>query len=103
MKQDEAKLNITPNDNHNWDNIIITRDCEGANVMYFIGWKEGEYHHMDTIWLPQDLMYKEIPLTLYVNNEQVVKGEEAWDYKSEISNIFHVCLKVYMFWMWSIC
>lgn len=40
---------------------------------------------MDISRLQKDLLYKEIPLTLYVNNEQVVDGEwvfAAWNYKS---------------------
>jgi len=54
--------------------------------MYFPRWKKGEYH-VDIVWLPKDLLYKEIPLTLYVNNEQVTKGEWVfitWDYKGGV-------------------
>jgi hypothetical protein len=54
--------------------------------MYFPSWKKGEYH-VDIVWLPKDLLYKEIPLTLYVSNEQVTKGEWmfiAWDYKGVV-------------------
>jgi hypothetical protein len=54
--------------------------------MYFPRWKKGKYY-VDIVWLPKDLSYKEIPLTLYVSNEQVTKGEWmfiAWDYKGVV-------------------
>jgi hypothetical protein len=46
---------------------MITWDYKKIDVMYFICWKEGTYH-VDIIQLLKDLLYKEIPLTLYVSN-----------------------------------
>jgi hypothetical protein len=46
---------------------------EGTNVVYLWGQKKGKYHE-DMVWLLEDLLYKEIPLTLYVNNEQIMEG-----------------------------
>ncbi len=48
---------------------------------------EKKKYYVDIIWLPKDLLYKESPLTLYVSNEQVTKGEWmfiAWDYKGVV-------------------
>lgn len=51
MGRNRVELNITLDDNHNWDNnTMITWDYEGIDVMYswcihvFLGQKEGEYH-----------------------------------------------------------
>jgi len=52
--------------------------------MYFPSQEKGEYH-VDIVWLLEDLLYKEIPLILYVSSEQLVKGDQmfvTWDYKS---------------------
>jgi hypothetical protein len=51
--------------------------------MCFLGQKEGHYH-VNIVQLPKDLLYKEIPSTSYVNNEQIIEGEQVfvtWDYK----------------------
>jgi hypothetical protein len=41
-------------------------------------------YHVDIIWLPKDLVYKDIPLTMYIDNEQIMEGEQVYiasDYK----------------------
>lgn len=46
-----------------------------------LGNEEGEYH-VDIIRLSKDLLYKEIPMTFYVNTKHVVDKEQifiAWD------------------------
>jgi hypothetical protein len=61
----------------------FTWDYKGTNAMYFRYWKKGKYH-VDIIWLLKDLLYKEIPLTLYVSSEQIIKRKQlfvAQDYK----------------------
>lgn len=42
--------------------------------MYFPNQYEGKYH-VNMVQLLEDLLYKEVPFTLYVRSEQVVKGE----------------------------
>jgi len=51
--------------------------------MYFPSPKMVKYR-VDIIWLPKDLLYKDIPLTMYFNNEQIMEGEQVYiasDYK----------------------
>jgi len=43
---------------------IMTWDYEGAHVIYFPVEEEGQYD-VDFFQLPKDLLYKDIPLTLY--------------------------------------
>jgi len=74
MKQNRVESNITLDDNHNWDNTMITWDYKEKNLMYFPRQDEGKYH-VNIVQLSEDLLYKEIPLMLYVSSEQVVKGE----------------------------
>jgi hypothetical protein len=41
-------------------------------------------YRVDIIWLPKDLLYKDIPLTMYFNNEQIMEGGQVYiasDYK----------------------
>jgi hypothetical protein len=60
---------------------VTTWNYEGANVIYLLG-KEGEYY-VDIVQLSNDLLYKDIPMTFYVNNEHVVDDEQrfiAWDH-----------------------
>jgi hypothetical protein len=40
-------------------------------VIYFLRKEEGE-HDVDISWLLEDLLYKDIPLTLYVRNKNVM-------------------------------
>jgi hypothetical protein len=36
MRRNQVESNITPNDNHNWDdNTMITSDYKEKNLMYF--------------------------------------------------------------------
>jgi hypothetical protein len=53
---------------------MITWDYKEKHLMYFPSQDEGKYH-VNIVQLPEDLLYKEVPLTLYVSNEQVAKGE----------------------------
>ncbi len=51
--------------------------------MSFPNQKMGKYR-VDIIQLLEDLLYKEVPLILYVSNEQIVKRKQlfvAQDYK----------------------
>ncbi len=67
----------------NWDNhTIVTWVYETVDVIYFLGQEEGQYH-VDISHLPKDLLYKDIPLTLYVRLENVMDRESvfiAWDH-----------------------
>jgi hypothetical protein len=49
----------------------------GANVIYFLGQKESQYH-VDILRLLEDLLYKDIPLTLYVKIENVMDRESVF-------------------------
>jgi hypothetical protein len=44
---------------------------KGANVIYFLGQKEEKH---DISKLLEDLLYKNIPLTLYVKTKNVTKN-----------------------------
>jgi hypothetical protein len=67
----------------NWDNhTIVTWVYEMADVIYFLGQEEGQYH-VDISHLLKDLLYKDIPVTLYVKLENVMDRESvfiAWDH-----------------------
>jgi hypothetical protein len=59
----------------------MTWNFEGIDVIYLLG-EEGEYH-VDIAQLLDYLLYKDILMTFYVNNEHVVDGEQrfiAWDH-----------------------
>jgi hypothetical protein len=45
--------------------------------MYFPNQKKGKYH-VDIIQFRENLLYKEIPLTLYVSNEQIIKRKQLF-------------------------
>jgi hypothetical protein len=70
------------NDNEIYnDHTVVTWNFEGIDVIYLLG-EEGEYH-VDIAQLSDDLLYKDILMTFYVNNEHVVDGEQgfiAWDH-----------------------
>ncbi len=72
-------------DSESWDDhTIVTWDYEGKDVMYLLGKERWEYH-VDIAWLSEYLLYKDIPMTFYVNNEDVMDGEQmfiVWDYNS---------------------
>jgi hypothetical protein len=60
----------------------VTWDYEGADVIYFPSLEEGQYD-VDIFSLPKDLLYKDIPLTLYVKTKNVMDRENvfiAWDH-----------------------
>lgn len=76
MRWNQVESNITPNDNHNWDDHEYMGITKKKNLMYFPSQDEGKYH-VNIVQLPEDLLYKEVPLTLYVSNEQVVKRNEC--------------------------
>lgn len=60
---------------------MTTWNYKGTYVIYLLG-KEGEYH-VDIVQLLDDLLYKDISMTFYVNNEHVVDGEQrfiGWDH-----------------------
>jgi hypothetical protein len=65
-----------------WDDrTIVTSDYEGANAIYFPTQEEGKYD-VDIFQLSKDLLYKDIPLTLYVKIEHVIEKESVfitWD------------------------
>jgi hypothetical protein len=45
--------------------------------------KEKRKYHVDIAQLSKDLLYKDIPMTFYVNSEGVMEGEQMfiiWDY-----------------------
>jgi hypothetical protein len=51
---------------HKWDDhIIMTWDYENINVIYFLG-QDKEKYDVDISQLSKDILYKDIPLTLYV-------------------------------------
>jgi hypothetical protein len=57
---------------------------EGANVIYFLGQEEGQYD-VDIFQLLKDLLYKYIPLTLYIRTKNVMDRESvfiAWDHNN---------------------
>ncbi len=66
-----------------WDNhTIVTWDYEGANVIYFLGQGKGQYD-VDIFLLFEHLLYKDIPLTLYVKTKNVTDMESVfitWDH-----------------------
>lgn len=47
------------------DHTIMTWHYESANVIYFLSQEEGKYD-VNISWLLKDILYKNIPLTLYV-------------------------------------
>ncbi len=60
----------------------MTWDYEGVDVICFLGQKEGQYD-VDIFLLFEDLLYKDIPLTLYVRFENVMDKESVfitWDH-----------------------
>jgi hypothetical protein len=60
----------------------VTWDYEGVDVICFLGQKEGQYD-VDIFLLFEDLLYKDIPLTLYVRFENVMDKESVfitWDH-----------------------
>jgi hypothetical protein len=71
MSSNQVEEEIIEHD-ANWDNhTIVTWDYEGADVIYFLGQEEGQYH-VDISQLLKDLLYKDKPLTLYVRLENVM-------------------------------
>jgi hypothetical protein len=68
---------------HKWDDhIVVTWDYEGVDVTYFPSLEEGQYD-VDISSLHKDLLYKDIPLTLYIKIENVMGRENVfitWDY-----------------------
>ncbi len=70
-------------DGESWDDhIIVTWDYERKDVIYFLN-KEKYIYHVDIAQLSEDLSYKDIPMTFYVNSEGVMEGEQMfiiWDY-----------------------
>ncbi len=64
------------------EHTIVTWVYERANVIYFLGQEEGRYD-VDISWLSKDLLYKDIPLTLYVRIDNVMDKENVfitWDH-----------------------
>jgi hypothetical protein len=59
----------------------VTWACEGGDVICFLGKAKGEYH-VDIIWLSEYLLYKDISMTVHVNNEGVMDKEHliVWNY-----------------------
>jgi hypothetical protein len=58
------------NDSEIWnDHAVMTWNYERIDVIYLLG-KEGEYH-VDIAQLSDELLYKDMPMTFYVNNEHV--------------------------------
>ncbi len=78
---EEANSNMVIDDNDTWDDQkIMTWDYEGADVLFARQWRRkiscGYYSVI------KDLLYKEIPMTFYVNTKHVVDKEQifiAWD------------------------
>ncbi len=61
-----------------WDNhTIVTWDYEGVDVIYFLGHEKGQYD-VDIFRLHEDLLYKDIPLTLYVKTKSVMDRENVF-------------------------
>jgi hypothetical protein len=59
----------------------MTWNFKRIDVIYLLG-KEGKYH-VDIAPLLDDLLYRDITMTFYINNEHVVDGEQrfiAWDH-----------------------
>jgi len=53
-------------------------------------------YHVDIIWLPKDLLYKDIPLTMYINNEQIMEGEQVY-IASDYKGVYVTSVCVYLF------
>jgi hypothetical protein len=69
----------------NWDDhTIVTWVYEGADVIYFLG-QEGQYH-VDIIQLQEDLLHKDISLTLYVNVMDKDNVFITWDHNGTSVN-----------------
>ncbi len=49
----------------------MTWDYERADVIYFLSQEDGKYD-VSISWLLKDLLYKDIPLTLYVRTKNVM-------------------------------
>jgi hypothetical protein len=49
----------------------MTWDYEGVDVIYFLSQKERDYD-VDISQLLEDLLYKDIPLTLNIKTENVI-------------------------------
>ncbi len=87
------------------NHTIVTWVFEGADVIYFPSQEEGQYC-VDISWLLKDLLYKDIPLTLYFRTENVMDSESvfiAWDHNGMSVKYLHAHLKESMFWMSLIC
>jgi len=77
MSSNQVEEKIIEHD-ASWDNhTIVTWDYERADVIYFLGQEEGQYH-VDISQLPKDLLYKDKPLTLYVRLENVMDMESVF-------------------------
>jgi hypothetical protein len=50
---------------------IMTWDYEGEDLKYFLDQEDGKYN-MNISWLLKNLLYKDIPVTLYVRTENVL-------------------------------
>jgi hypothetical protein len=60
----------------------VTWVYERVDVIYFPSQEEGQYD-VDIFWLPEDLLYKDLTLTLYVRTENVMDKEsvfKVWDH-----------------------
>jgi hypothetical protein len=58
------------------DHTIMAWVYEGAYVIYFPGQEEGQYD-VDIFQLLEDLLYKDIPLTLYIKTKNVMDRESV--------------------------
>jgi hypothetical protein len=68
----------------------MTWDYEGAYVIYFPSQEKGRYK-VDIFQLLDNLLYKDIPLTLYVRIENVMDRESVfitWDHNGISAKYF---------------
>jgi hypothetical protein len=59
------------------NHTIMTWVFEGEDVIYFPSLEKGQYD-VDISWLLKDLLYKDIPLTLYFKTENVMDSESVF-------------------------
>jgi hypothetical protein len=79
----------------------MTYVYDGANVLYFLVQEEGQYD-VDTFLLPKDLMYKDIPLTLYVRIKNVMDRDSVfitWDHNGTNVKYLPCLFERSMSWM----
>jgi hypothetical protein len=76
----------------------MTQDYQGIDVIY-LQVRKGRIYHVDIAKFLKDLLYNDIPITFYINNEHVMDG----DHNGVNVKYFPCMFETYMFWMSQIC